>query len=329
VTIQLQTCARVISEAPVCGSWIEHREQFTPITWPSSPQQVQVAEVINEPAVEVSWKEPEDDGGSPIEEYVVEYQEEENPGPAFFRASTIGKASVAKFITVTGSARKVKVPNLTVGKRYSISVKAKNQSVDRYSEVTALRSPVITGFRAPTGLKVVSNISPSATFSWAAVAGITEYSVVCSGTGLTTVRGAFKTISATLKGLVVGKSYSCNVSSVKGSVTSSPSAAISVKLTAPLPAAPNISSAKQATATSATVTWVYASSAAKSIVGFYVETSKDGGKTWKRSALQKASAKSMTITGLAKKSTYQFRVLAVNESGTSPASKLSAKVLLK
>jgi hypothetical protein len=329
VTIQLQTCARVISENPVCGSWVQHLEQFTPMTWPSSPQQVQVAEVTNEAAVEVSWKEPEDDGGSPIEEYVVEYQEEENPGPAFFRASTIGKSSVAKSITVKGNLTTVRVPNLTAGKRYSISVKAKNRSVDRYSEVVAVKSPVILGFRAPTGLRAVSKISPSATFSWSAVSGVAEYLVVCSGTGLKAVQGKFKTISATLKGLVAGKSYSCNVSSVRGSSTSSPSAAISVKLTAPLPVAPNITSAKQRTSSSATVSWVYGASDAKSVLGFYVETSKDGGKTWKRSALQKASAKSMTITGLAKKSTYQFRVLAVNESGTSPASKLSAKVRLK
>lgn len=53
---------------------------------------------------------------------------------------------------------------------------------------------------------------------------------------------------------------------------------------------------------------------------YRVEFSKDGGATWKTVTKRASTSRSLTISGLKTRSTYQFKVTAINDAGESDAS---------
>ncbi len=76
------------------------------------------------------------------------------------------------------------------------------------------------------------------------------------------------------------------------------------------------------------LTWkAPASNGGSAITDYVVQSSADGGKTWKAFAHKASAATTMTVTGLANGTGYLFRIAAVNRIGTGPFTELTPAVV--
>ena len=249
----------------------------------------------------VTWTAPANNGGSPITSYEVEYSGLTGP------------------ITMNTTSTTATVNGLTNGTSYTFKVLAKNavgsgSSTDS-NAVTPSASSSATVPGPPTGVVAVPGNS-SATVSWTAPANnggstISSYEIMYPGGPLFTS----STTSVNITGLTNGNSYTFTVyalNAVGKSVVSSPSAAVtpSAPSTATVPGSPT-NVVATAGNSSATVTWTAPANNGGSSITYYEITYSgySGG-------VITSTSTNATITGLTNGTSYTFKVLAKNASGT-------------
>jgi subtilase family serine protease len=209
-----------------------------------------------------------------------------------------------------------------------------------YDEVTGRGSPIanllvsaLAGssgttvtLSAPTGLtaKAVSATQVNLAWSNSNASGVTSNVVQRSANGGSTwtTLGSVSATATTYTDSTAsaGTTYSYRVYASNGSVNSATSNVASVTT---IPAAPQNVAATAASASQINVTWSNVAGA----TGFRVDRSTDGA-TWSTVGTVGSGVTSFANTGLAAGTTYSYRVLATNGSGTSAASgTVSAKTL--
>lgn len=202
-----------------------------------------------------------------------------------------------------------------------------------YDEVTGRGSPIanllvsaLAGssgatitLSAPSSLTAKAVASTQVSLSWSNsnASGVTANVVQRSGNGgstwTTVANVSAAAASYTDSTASAGATYSYRVYATNGSVNSSNS---NVATVTTIPAAPqNVSAAAAASASQINLTWNNVTGA----TGFRVDRSLDGA-TWSTLATLGSGVTTYANTGLSATTTYYYRVLATNGSGTSAAS---------
>ena len=270
----------------------------TPGTVPSVPQNV--AGVIGDSSVAVSWTAPNSNGGTPLTGYTA--------------SATASGATVTCIggPTSTGCT----ISSLTNGTAYVISVVASNQagdsssvSIGSFTPITVADAPVLQSAIAGdahitvTWTAGASNGGSTVTsFTATAKVGITTASCSTGPTVFTCVIG----------GLNNGTTYSVSVTALNGAGTSVPSATRQVT-PATLPTAPKILTVTPGTGTIA-LTWAAPTSDGGSPITHYTATAAPSGARCTVNAL------GCTLGGLVPTTSYVVTLVAFSGLGASPSS---------
>jgi Ca2+-binding RTX toxin-like protein len=285
----------------------------TLVTPAGAPTNFRATKVTGKTAT-LTWSAPADRGGSTIYDYTVEL-------------SNDGGDTWIENVDITESAsRSFNLSGLTPGMTYTVQISAVNDA--GYSDM--LTGTFTTKTLVPTvPLEFSGEMGlTTAELSWVTPesnggADITDYKVEVSSNCKTYVAIAHEASNQTtfaVSSLQPGTKY-CFKVSAKNSVGFSPAASVLTLVTdGNAPSAPTGLGVKPS-ATSVKLTWSQAPVLDGSPVRNYVvEFSKDGGATWNLVRKSVSTSKSLTVTGLKRGSTYQFRVASVNDVGTSDSS---------
>ena len=271
----------------------------------------------------LSWTAPVDNGGSSVSGYTLTAVD-----------TAGGSATTA---TTSADGRTATVTGLTNGRSYSLAVVATNSVGDSASSAASVVTPYGAPGAPTVGAATRGNASASVTWSAPASNGgapITGYTVTAvapsAGTVVATTQVDGSQTSATVPGLVNGKSYALTVTANNG-IAGPASARSNVVVPATVAAAPATHGYGGSTGdavVSATAWWYTPTSNGGSpVTGYRVTTirydangQQIGTQT---SALQPGSARLLQVTGLVAKGTYRFTVTAYNGVGASTASALS------
>jgi len=218
------------------------------------------------------------------------------------------------------------VTGLTNGVEYVFRVAAVNAAGTGSTSTTATATPAGAP-AAPTGLAAAAG-EGTADLSWSAPAddggaSVSGYDVEVSsdaGASWVTALAGHGSVSATVTGLTNGVDYLFRVAAVNAAGTGSTSATA----TATPYTVPGAPSALASTPSDQSVALAWdapANNGGRSITGYRIERSVDGGANWSVVMADTASANtSATVTGLLNGLTYAFRLAAHNLRGTGPVS---------
>ena len=179
---------------------------------------------------------------------------------------------------------------------------------------------------APTALIAVGGVE-SAALSWTAptLTGgspitdyVIEHSVLGTSTWTTFADGASTSTTATVTGLMNGRTYQFRVRAVSSGGTGE--ASLTASAPVGVPGSPT-GLAATPLAASVRLSWVApAQNGGSSITDYVIEVSDDAGDTWTTFDDGLSTSPSATVTGLANGSSYWFRVRASNSIGTGATS---------
>ena len=252
-------------------------------------------------SVELSWT----DGSTNEDAFDVEH-----------RTSGAGWTVSTSLVPDSTEAR---VTGLGASTIYDFRVTARNANGSNASGVVTLTMPPA----APGGLAVTSVAETTATLSWTDNSSdetgfLLEYKL--AGARDWTAFGTETAADATsgqLTGLMTKASYEARVRARHSqNGLSSPSNAVSFKTGGP-PAAPSGLAAGSPGSTSVSLSWTDNSD---DETGFRVEWREVGAANWTSGATTAADETSATASSLARRTSYEFRVLAFNLSGDSEPS---------
>ena len=274
----------------------------TPSTVPEAPMSI-VASTSNEIA-QVSWV----DGyanGAPVTGYVVTSYPD-----------GLSRQLTPAEVSGSGDAHWVDIDGLTVGDTYRFTVTAIN---DRGSSLeSALSGPVIpdSAPAAPTGVTATRR-DKAAAVTWQVPAPnggtpVTGYRVVTSPAGTETTVAADKQ-SAIMTGLRNGTAYSFTVYAINQAGESVASAMSNQVVPAGKPPRMPRPDAWQSGRRKATVAWGKAAGNGAPVLAYLVIPDRG------RAKKVPASTRQVTFRYLEKRR-YEFRVVAINAVGSSPAS---------
>ncbi|QLH07035.1 fibronectin type III domain-containing protein [Nitrosopumilus ureiphilus] len=281
----------------------------TPATVPIAPTNLSV--ILSDQKVNLSWTAPTNNGGDPINDYLVEY-------------------SVNNFVwilypdeVVPATATEVIVENLINGQSYFFRVRAANSvGIGLLSDSVGTTPATVPG--TPTSLTAIRGNS-QVSVTWLAPADnggskITDYIIeyrLGNSAWETFADGTSTTTSATVTGLTNGQPYSFRVSAVNSVGTGNPSN-ITTATPATVPGTPtNLSSTPGNSQVS--LSWTAPSNGGSPITDYIIQFSKDGVK-WNTFADGTSTATSATVPNLTNGIPYSFRVSAVNSVGTGSVS---------
>jgi hypothetical protein len=279
-------------------------------TVPDPPTAVTAS--VGDSSVALSWAVPDDDGGSALTGYVVQYSSD---GGVTWTTDTADCTSTATSCTVTG---------LTNGTSYQFNLTATNAigSSTPASSATAVTPMAIPG--PPTNVTATAGAG-SATVSWTAPgddggSALTGYVVQYSSDGGTTwttdtadCTGTAPT--CTVNGLTNGTSYLFQVAATNAVGTSTTAATATAVTPITVPDAPSGLSVVSSSGT-AILNWTGVDNDGGSpVTGFEAQYSIDGGLTWTNVPTCDGVLDDCTITGLANGTTYVFQVAAINAVG--------------
>lgn len=253
----------------------------------------------------VTWTPPTFNGGSAITGYVV----------------TVSPGGATKSVGVTTSTT---ITGLQNGTPYTFTVAARNAAgtgppSEPSNEVTPSGVP-----GAPTGVAAIAG-NASATVSWTAPTSnggspIISYEVV-SSPATTTVTVDASTTSAVMTGLSNGTSYRFRVRAVNASGPGAYSAYSTAVVPHGTPGAPTAVVGVSGNG-AVTVSWTAPASNGGSPITSYTVVAQPGGAT----VTVSGSSRSAVVAGLQNGTPYTFTVVAINVSGSGPASQASAPV---
>ncbi|MFM2024790.1 MAG: hypothetical protein RLZZ56_803 [Actinomycetota bacterium] len=264
-------------------------------------------------SVSFNWVAPSDKGGAPLTDYTIEISNDD--GENWINIDET--ESVNRSFTVRG---------MVPGGTYFIRVAAVNDA--GFSQY--LTGSFTTKTLAPSvPLDVVATAeSTTAALEWTIPesnggAAITDYKVEVSSNCRTYTEishAASNSLSFTATNLLPGTKYCFRVAAKNSVGYSAKSDVVTVVTSGNAPSAVTGLGIKPAK-TSVTLSWAAPVIVDGSAVRNYiVEYSKDGGLTWLVVRKAVSNSRSLSITGLKTKTTYQFRVIATNDVGDSPAS---------
>ncbi|MCK9408260.1 MAG: fibronectin type III domain-containing protein [Bacteroidetes bacterium] len=289
----------------------------TPRTTPGAP--TDVSGTTGNAQVSLTWTAPASTGGSPITDYVVEF----NGGSGF--ATFADGTSATAAATVTG---------LTNGTSYTFRVSAVNAAgTGGASDVSAAVIPRTTP-GPPTSVSGTSG-NTEVLLTWTAPSNggsaITDYVIQSSPDGsiwTTFADGTSTSTSATVTGLTNGQAYTFRVAASNIAGTGNFSSASSSVTPATVPSAPTITAITPSDG-SLSVAFTAGANGGSAITSYKYST--DGGTTFRtRAAGTTASplvidfASSDGTTALANGTSYNVQIKAVNAVGDSAASSTTA-----
>lgn len=262
-------------------------------------------------AVTLAWSPPSDDGGAPVNDYVV--QMSTDAGATW---STVADGTSA----VTGAI----VTGLTNGTSYMFRVAARNHvGTGSFSSASTHATP-----RTVPGVPdapAASASDGSVSLSWVAPsdggAPIVDYVVQVSaddGTTWSTVLDGVATATELVVGdLDNGTAYVFRVAAVNAAGEGTPSAASAPTTPFGLPGVTGPLSGSAGDAR-VTLTWsAPADDGGSPVLDYVVEWTADG-STWTMFTDGVATSTGTTVTGLSNGTAYSFRIAAVNAAGRGP-----------
>jgi titin len=270
---------------------------------------------ITSTGYKLAWSAPNYNGGSAITDFKVEVSSD--GGNTWRLAKQPSSTSLS--LNVSGAAP---------GTNYLVRVGAIN-SVGISEYLTGSLKTASTVPRTPRDVSSSNVGGTSLTLSWLLPSSnggsaITDYKVeVSSNCNTYTVinRPVSVNLGFNVTGLKPGTKYCFRVSAGNSIGYSSPTQALEVSTPGHPPAAPTSLSVK-ASKTSVTLGWKAAVvNGGSAVKNYIVEYSKNNGYTWIKVKKPISTSRTLVITGLKNMNTYLFRVTAVNDAGSSAASK--------
>ena len=284
----------------------------TLVTAPSAPTGLVFSGLTSE-SVSFKWTAPADKGGASITDYTIEISNDDGENWIDIDETE----SINRAFTVRG---------MVPGGTYQVRVAAVN--IAGFSQfLTGTFTTKTLAPTAPTEVTVTAD-STTASLEWAIPASnggapISDYRVEVSS-NCNTYREiehvADNRLGFTANSLLPGTKYCFRVSAKNSVGYSERSEVVTVVTAGNAPSAPTGLGIKPAKS-SVTLRW-----AAPVIVdgspvrNYVVEFSRDGGVTWRTVSKGISNSRSLVVTGLKTRSTYQFRVTATNDVGDSPTS---------
>ncbi len=262
---------------------------------PASPINL-VATVASSSQINLSWSTADSLASS----YVVERS---TAGGAFAVVATVSKKSFNN----TG---------LAANTTYSYRVSAKSSSGTSAPSATVTATTKTKTPAVPTGLTASAVSSSQINLAWSTSDSLaTAYYVDRSPNGNSswTRLATVTTKSYGNTGLAANTTYYYRVSATNSAGTSSSSTKVSAKTPAATPAAPTNVAATAVSISQINLTWTAGDALA---TGYLIERSTGGGAF---TQVGSVTTTSFSNTDLAEGTTYSYRVIATNASGTSPA----------
>jgi titin len=282
-------------------------------TVPSVPSAL-ITSDLQSNSVVLGWSAPADFGGVSLTDYVVETSRD-----------GIAWSVVPHAVSV---ARSLKITGLVPGVTYQTRVSAVS-SVGQSEYLTGSFTTPLAAPNVPRSLSSSAVTSTSLTLSWLLPSSnggsaITDYRVEVSS-NCSTYTAINRVVSVNLgfkvTGLKAGTKYCFRVAAKNEIGFSTVSSILQVTTVGNAPLAPTSLSVKAAK-TSVTLGWKAPTVTGGSAVRNYVvEYSKNNGVSWLKVTKAVSTSRSLIVKGLKSKTSYLFRVTAVNDVGNSPASK--------
>jgi fibronectin type 3 domain-containing protein len=269
---------------------------------------------ITAAAATLVWVAPTNTGGVELNDYRVELSRD---GGATW--ATVSKpASTSSTLALTG---------LASATTYLVRVTAVN-AVGSSQYLTGELTTVAATPAPPRSLVASKVAEKTLTLSWRLPSSnggraITNYKVeVSSNCSTYTVlrRTPSNSLAQNVTNLSAGTKYCFRVSTITSLGTSTASNVLTVTTKGKAPSAPTRLTARAA-ATQATISWRAAAvSNGSPVRNYIVEYSSNRGATWTKVVKPVSTSLSLSVRGLKRSTNYLFRVYAVNDVGSSPAS---------
>jgi titin len=281
---------------------------------PSAPKSPRV-ESLTGYGFNLCWDKPWDDGGSTITSYLTEWSRDN--GLTWSRLSSALKEGCS--VEVTGA-----VPATS----YLLRLSALNAAGTSDFATLQVETPAWVP-KAPQSVSASSLSSTSLNLQWQLPSSnggsaITDYRVEVSS-NCSTYTAINRVVSVNLgfkvTGLKAGTKYCFRVAAKNEIGFSTVSSILQVTTVGNAPLAPTSLSVKAAK-TSVTLGWkAPAVTGGSAVRNYVVEYSKNNGVSWLKVTKAVSTSRSLIVKGLKSKTSYLFRVTAVNDVGNSPASK--------
>jgi predicted phage tail protein len=296
------------------GLYSANSSAVTPATTPGTP--TAVAGIRGNGQVQLSWTAPVSNGGLSVTDYTIQY-------------SSNSGSSWQTFTDAVSSATSATVTGLTNGTGYLFRV-ASVHDVGAGSFAATSSSITPNAVPLPPTNIVATRGRGVVTVSWTtpvSTAGvrITDYRVQQSTNGgiswVTVGDGVSTSTRTVVSGLVMGRDYIFRVAAVGRSGAGDFSSPSAIVTPATVPAAP-VGVLAIGGLGQVVVSWrAPTSSGGSSISQYIVQYSPSAGR-WITSTTVGSNTTTATVSGLLANRPYSFRVLAVNDMGNSPASRV-------
>jgi len=298
------------------GPFSSPSSAVTPPGYPIQPNRpTAVTAFAGNGSVQLRWSAPLWNGGSPITNYVVQYQQY-RPGQPSEWISVNRDASPATTVSLAGLAN---------GQFYSFRVAAVNaRGASDFSDAISARIPTV----------VCTAGNRSVTVRWQPAfsdgGSITGYRVQYSADNGATWRATGAAVSGTtttVANLDNGVSYVFRVAAVSALGVGEFCVPSAPAVPSMVPGAPQKITAAATGSQSASVSWLPPNDNGGSAVTSYdIQFSWDAGQTWIPASVTNTAATTSTVNGLPPGRQLVFRVAAINRSGKGVYSSASAAV---
>ena len=279
---------------------------------PSAPTTLNIANLQSR-EVSLDWSEPSFVGGSPITNYIIEVSD--NGGGTW--------KSVPHSVS---SRTNLRITGLIPATAYIVRIYALSEAGT--SDGLSGSFTTLAGLpSAPQTLAATSVAATTLTLTWELPSSnggspITDYKIEVSSNGGSTWSAIPHTASNSrafnVTGLMKGRAYQFRVSTITAIGKGVSTSALSVTTVGNPPPSPTTLKVTATTTTTVTLSWSQAAVVNGSAVRNYtVEYSTNSGSTWTVASKPVSTSKSVTLSGFRTKTTYRFRVKAINDVGGS------------
>jgi large repetitive protein len=301
------------------GTYSATSATVTPFTIPGAP--TSLTGTAGNSQVSLSWLAPSSDGGSPVNDYIIEYST--NSGTTWI---TVADGVSSATSTIVGG--------LTNGTGYIFRVTARNSAGNGLPSSTT--SAIVARTVPSAVLSVVTTTGNSQVgLSWTAPtstggSAVTDYVIEFSsdsGSTWSTFGDGFNSLrTATVTGLTNGTAYVFRVSAVNVAGTGASSLMTSSVIPFTTPGQPTLVAGVFGD-TQVSLTWSAPSgNGGSGITNYNVQYSTNSGTSWILFSRPVSVNLSTTVTGLVNGVSYIFRVAAVNAAGVGSYSAASTAV---